>query len=361
MFYQNTMASRTVTFIIFGLFLPLINARHDYKMEDYCGRQLSMSLKATYQLELELTDNNIYTNIYPWTNPKQQRSCEITVLAWYGTYPKLMFYFDDLDLDCKNGHLELYVGQTSETRVPGLEKNICGKTTQRGSFRVDSPYLRIKYVPTRVQYIKDVFSITITAFTDDGSCPIYSHKCENSLCINKGIDCDDIGPDANACDDDESDDCGDDVSGIAGTIIGATIGGLCLLGFITCIIVCCLCCKRPIRKSTVENQYQQSPVVVSSTGQHQGYNQPMYGVGQGGVYQTMQATNPSTSRNIFPTAPETTGQQYSYQEPAELFSYENIPMAPPAYSEIYGPPDIQAPPLTAKEEHVHVKLDSAKA
>jgi hypothetical protein len=75
----------------------------------------------------------------------------------------------------------------------------------------------------------------------------------------------------------------------------------------------------------------------------------------------MQAPNPSTSRNVFPTAPETPGQQYSYQEPAELFSYENIPMAPPAYSEIYGPPDNQAPPLTVKEEHVHVKLDSAKA
>jgi hypothetical protein len=62
----------------------------------------------------------------------------------------------------------LYTDLNEFSFTSGLENNICGKAAQRGSFRVDSPYLRIKYVPTRGQYIKDVFSITITAFTDDG-------------------------------------------------------------------------------------------------------------------------------------------------------------------------------------------------
>ena len=52
----------------------------------------------------------------------------------------------------------------------------------------------------------------------------------------------------------DSDDTDDDEGNVA-AITGAILGGLCLVGFITGIVVCFVCCKRTSRKTTVvENQ-----------------------------------------------------------------------------------------------------------
>ena len=92
-------------------------------MENYCSSELSFIWETIYQAKLELSDNFIYdrkSSYYPY---QRLGYCEITLEAWITRYPKFMFYFDDLDLDCDKGHLEFYTGSYSgtgnNTRVSG--------------------------------------------------------------------------------------------------------------------------------------------------------------------------------------------------------------------------------------------------
>lgn len=102
-------------------------------------------------------------------------------------------------------------------------------------------------------------------------------------------------------------------------------------------------------------------MAVTSSGQTQGFSHLTYDVGQRVSYQAMQPSYPLPSGGSMPAAPETTAHQHTYQEPAELFTYENIPTSPPAYSEIFGQPGDQAPPLSAKKENVQAELDHVKS
>lgn len=83
-------------------------------MENYCGKQLSMEHLPTYQMELELNVDEWF-----WLKNGGMHTCEITLAAWNSIYPKIMIHFDDLNLDCKKGHLEFYDGPTNKTRVTG--------------------------------------------------------------------------------------------------------------------------------------------------------------------------------------------------------------------------------------------------
>ena len=89
------------------------------RMEDYCYKELSFILQSVYQAKLKLTDNNLIDKAdssYPY---EKLGYCETTVEAWLTYFPKLMFYFEDLDLDCDKGHLEFYTGEKSNLRVEG--------------------------------------------------------------------------------------------------------------------------------------------------------------------------------------------------------------------------------------------------
>ncbi|XP_053389131.1 uncharacterized protein LOC128552140 [Mercenaria mercenaria] len=329
-------------FLLFGiLFLTRTSESRTYDMEDYCGKELSMILESTYQLKLELSDKHIYDR--EWSS-----SCETTVEAWNTPYRKLMFYFDDLDLDCDDGHLEFFVGQRSKTRMTGLEKNICGENKKsREVFTVDARYLRIRYVPRKSQSNSDIFSMIVTSYSDD-KCPSNAYECDNSRCINNDIACDehDSCGDGSGCDDDVTD---------AGFIIGVVIGGLVVLAFIISVIVCCICCKRKTAKAQGTVQYQDNSVATAATnatsGQRQGYSQPVYGEPN----TNRQTQYPVASTSILPTTPVASGYRATFQEPVPVLSYGQQRISPPPYSEIFAQSDHKATsgPYTSASNNKH--------
>lgn len=245
-----------------------------YYMENYCEKTFSFIWNSENQIQLELNDDGIY-NASPYIH-----TCESTFEAWYTTYPKLMFYFEHLNLDCDEGHLEFFREESGQRRVSGLESNICGNKPQE-VFAVDSRYFRIKYVPKKRQHISNVFSIIITAYSED--CPSYAYQCDNSRCIDMDIRCNGY------------DSCGDG-SGCdleTGVIIGIVVGSVAGLAFIVSLIICCICCARKSGKTpgTVQNQVATPAAYTFSV--QQGYSQPVYSVNQGSPYPANQGQNTS--------------------------------------------------------------------
>mgnify|MGYP000448179093 CR=1 FL=1 len=76
------------------------------KMEEYCGEMYSMIIEDSLQFKLTLDDYG------------SAEDCELLIESWY-TWPKLMLYFEDVNLDCEHGFLTLYDGVTGTQRVPG--------------------------------------------------------------------------------------------------------------------------------------------------------------------------------------------------------------------------------------------------
>lgn len=77
-------------------------------MENYCGEELSMIISSVHQFKLELNDRSLF----------EDGPCETHIEAWF-SYPKIMFYFDELDLDCNDGYLQFFSGRNYSTRVEG--------------------------------------------------------------------------------------------------------------------------------------------------------------------------------------------------------------------------------------------------
>jgi hypothetical protein len=92
-------------------------------MEFYCDEEFSFILKDEQQIELKMDDNYIYdrrNSIY--STRRTDKVCETKFEAWYSYYSYFMIYFDDLDLDCSDGHLEFYSGESGQSRVNGKRK-----------------------------------------------------------------------------------------------------------------------------------------------------------------------------------------------------------------------------------------------
>ncbi|XP_045193344.2 uncharacterized protein LOC123549377 isoform X2 [Mercenaria mercenaria] len=154
-----------------------------YNMEDECGTTINMILDSVYQIRLQLDDNYLDT-----LQSAGSATCQTNVEPWY-TWPNLMFYFEDLDLDCRLGYLQFFQSTTNATRVKGLEDDICGDQKPEGVFTLGQERnLRIGYVARRSQYVEGVFSIIITAYADE-PCPVHSFKCDNSRCIDREVRC----------------------------------------------------------------------------------------------------------------------------------------------------------------------------
>lgn len=84
-------------------------------MNVYCRRSLSLHQKSEDQIKLVLDDDGVYKkDIFNRT-----LACETDIETLYEIYPKLMFYFEDLNLDCDNGYLRFYEGISGEMLVRG--------------------------------------------------------------------------------------------------------------------------------------------------------------------------------------------------------------------------------------------------
>ncbi|XP_060595588.1 uncharacterized protein LOC132749723 [Ruditapes philippinarum] len=262
----------------------------EYHMQNFCNDELSFIWETIYQAKLDLSDDNIYdtkSDIYPYD---RLGFCEMSLEAWITRYPKFMFYFDYLNLDCDDGHLEFYIGESNTgyaniTRVSGLQGNICGTDKPVGVFAVDMQHFRIKYVPKRRQSLTNLFSIIITSY-GDGSCPSYGHVCKNSRCIDGDIACNGY------------DSCGDDSGCDLGTaaIVGIVIGGVAGLAMIISLAVCCFCCMKRsgIKAGTIQN-------LPTSGANPNVYNQVQV-VNQGSpyTYPDVNSTNVVQQSNIRP-------------------------------------------------------------
>jgi hypothetical protein len=81
--------------------------------------ELSFILHSLYQTKLQLTDDYLFekpNTRYPYETVGY---CETNVEAWITIFSKLMFYFEDLNIDCDKGHLEFYDDENSNIRVQG--------------------------------------------------------------------------------------------------------------------------------------------------------------------------------------------------------------------------------------------------
>ncbi|XP_060580226.1 uncharacterized protein LOC132737014 [Ruditapes philippinarum] len=258
--------------LLFGIVLLASDGVcHGYDMEFYCDEEFSFILKDEQQIELKMDDNYIYdrrNSIY--STRRTDKVCETKFEAWYSYYSYFMIYFDDLDLDCSDGHLEFYSGESGQSRVNGLEADICGSSKPDGVYTIKDRYFRIRYVPKRRQYITDIFTVVITAY-GTGYCPSYGHTCSNGRCIDDDIVCNGY----NSCGDNSS--C--DLS--TGAIIGIAVGGVAGLAIVVSAIICCVCCaKRTGMRQGTTVQNTGAPVVVYSAQNQNRFSQPMYGVNQ---------------------------------------------------------------------------------
>ena len=88
-------------------------------MEQYCNDEISFLWQTIYQARLLLNDNHLYdkkSNNYPYV---RYGYCETTLEAWLTRFPKFMFYFENINLDCDDGHLEFYSDSSSNEHVKG--------------------------------------------------------------------------------------------------------------------------------------------------------------------------------------------------------------------------------------------------
>lgn len=284
-----------------------------YNMESYCNKEISM----TSQADLELDDEHIYDRRWFFSNRKKSE-CETKVRAWYSPYNKIMFYFENLDLRCDEGHLEFHVGQSGYMRVPGLERNLCGESKPTQVFTVNDRYMRIKYVSKKPQSKHDVFSIIMTSYSD-GTCHRYSYKCDNSRCIDRNIVCNDY------------DSCGDG-SGCTqqktSIIIGASVGSLVVAGIIVTVVVRFVCCKRKQRETSSNLQQTPNTMRVAYTAPvNECFSQLTYGDNYGRSYPTNPVQYQGTYTGFTPTRiGDAQGCDEEYYEP--------IQDLPPPYSEV---------------------------
>lgn len=89
---------------------------HTDNMEEHCGTEINMILDSVYQLKLQLDDVYVFDKTI--TSPNTA-SCQTIVESWY-TWPHLMFYFENLDLDCSLGYLQFFQSKDNETRLQGI-------------------------------------------------------------------------------------------------------------------------------------------------------------------------------------------------------------------------------------------------
>lgn len=91
-------------------------------MNRYCTSELSLEKNHLHQLRLEFNDEGIYgTSLSVFAPPGV---CEATIEGRYASFPKLMFYFEYLDLECENGYLQFFDGLNGTTKVPGRILNV---------------------------------------------------------------------------------------------------------------------------------------------------------------------------------------------------------------------------------------------
>ena len=93
-------------------------------MQSYCGEEFSFILKDEDQIKLDMDDDYIYdrkssSSFSSFFHHGKDKICETKFEAWYSYYSNFMIYFDQLNLDCDDGHLEFYSGQSGHSRVNG--------------------------------------------------------------------------------------------------------------------------------------------------------------------------------------------------------------------------------------------------
>ena len=88
-------------------------------MEHYCNGVISFEMKQVYQARLFLNDIYLYDKKSRYSPYERYGYCETTIEGWLTKFPKFMFYFENINLDCDDGHLELYSNSSSNAHVKG--------------------------------------------------------------------------------------------------------------------------------------------------------------------------------------------------------------------------------------------------
>ncbi|XP_060553006.1 uncharacterized protein LOC132714219 isoform X2 [Ruditapes philippinarum] len=220
---------------IFGTLLIVLDGSWGYtRMEDYCSNEISFIAYTVYQTQLQLTDNNLFEKRNPNHPYDRLGYCETTVKGWYTSFNKLMFYFEDINLDCDKGHLEFYAGERSFARI-------------------------------------------------EESCPSYGHECDNSRCIDKQLVCNGY----DSCGDGSG--CVTRTRSVTGIVIGITVGVV----LVICLFVCCLYFIRRSNGAADTVQNTSSTVQTATYVNHESSSQPL----SGSIVPPIMTTDPIAAQN----------------------------------------------------------------
>ncbi|KAL3887891.1 hypothetical protein ACJMK2_000279 [Sinanodonta woodiana] len=276
--------------IIFVLFLKNVcpETLRTYRMENYCGQEISMILDSVYNGELVFSSDGM-------------SNCTVTIESWYSV-PYLQFYFEDFDVgsdDCLTDKLLMKDGESVYSpAISGLGPKLCGSDKPADSYRTYTRYLRIEY-QTRRYYPRSVsFSIVFNSF-DVGTCAAWETRCDNGHCIRDEMNCNGYNP------------CGDhsDCNLTVGSIVGIVIGSLAGLAILLAVSVVLICRHRRLK---FRNVPPQGPVPTIATS-YVNYAHPS----QPGVIPSY--INPWYS----------TGQQQALPDPP-AYEYSSVPFMPQA-------------------------------
>ncbi|XP_060600495.1 uncharacterized protein LOC132753942 isoform X3 [Ruditapes philippinarum] len=293
MIFSMIVMFRKNKLLLFGTLLIVLDRSLGVtRMEDFCNQELRLPLQWIYQTKLQLTDDDLFEkpdSDYPYN---RLGYCETIIETWYYSFTRLMFYFEDLDLDCDKGHLEFYVGENSDDRIKG-------------------------------------------------SCPSYGYVCDNSLCIEENIRCNGF------------DSCGDgsgcDLTGAA--LIGVVIGGIVGVLLIISIIVSFVCCFIH-RKDTAGTLQNTAATTQAVTYESQAAScQPMIEMNQGSTFPTNTTTYPVDSQAD--VANRDIDQQVNYRASMIDFkegtNFQYHQTSYDSHPETSGDIDLSAPPPSYDE------------
>ncbi|XP_052232998.1 uncharacterized protein LOC127845869 [Dreissena polymorpha] len=216
--------------------LPKAVAIKEVSMNQRCGEILSMILEDAYQIKLTLDDFGEGPNV-----------CELTIEAWY-TWPRMMVYVEDLNLNCSDGYIDMYDGAFDGTELRGVSGQVCGDNTT-GDVHLSSGLLRVRYTRLAKAVTLNIMSMVVTAYStrDDNECQSTSFQCDNGRCIEGSIRCNVH----NSCGDHS--DCRTDASSLIRTV---TLVG-CLVGIVTLATVAVISC-RMVRRNKLRKPYKET-------------------------------------------------------------------------------------------------------
>ncbi|WAR12611.1 hypothetical protein MAR_026791 [Mya arenaria] len=172
-------------------------------------------------------------------------TCEVTI-AKSAQYPNMMLFFESFNIDCSYGNVQLT--DDYNYTMGGLDRKLCGFIGPLFEVKTLEGNLHVKYIRTKEKtwgwesfYLNsnDKFTLTVTMYADEESCPSDGHVCGNGRCVSENLRCNS----KNSCGDYSGCWTRSNTLVIMWSVMGSVFGFV----LIVSVIVISICCRRRSR------------------------------------------------------------------------------------------------------------------